>query len=250
MVNRKIKSTDETKLRCLIVDDEPVAIEGLTHYIGKLDFLEVVRTAFSAIEARQILNETEIDLLFLDINLPGLSGIDFLETLENAPLTILTTAYSEYALDGFRLNAVDYLVKPIGFQRFFQAVSKARDSFTSRLLLQQHENSPWEDLFLKKGDSYTHLFKRDILYVEGMQNYVKIHMEDKSIVIHQTMSSLEQMLPEDLFFRIHRSYIINVMHISSVSGNRLFIRNRELPVSPARKEELFNRFIARKIMNK
>lgn len=132
-----VKQCENHSLKCLVVDDEPIAIQGIVYYIGKLDFLEVSDTCSSAVEAAQVLKKKKIDLLFLDINMPHLSGLEFLESLEKAPLTILTTAYSEYALEGYRLNVVDYLLKPIAFNRFFQAVSKAQEMFQSYILLQK-----------------------------------------------------------------------------------------------------------------
>lgn len=162
MVNLIHSKTEVERLRCLIVDDEPIAIEGLVHYIGKLDFMEIVTSCSSALKAEEILRTEKIDLLFLDINMPHLSGIEFLETLTNPPLSILTTAYSEYALDGYRLNVVDYLLKPIGFQRFSQAVSKANSIFRSQLLLQQPEHPLPSNLFIRQGDSFIHISWEDI----------------------------------------------------------------------------------------
>lgn len=238
------------KLRCLIVDDEPVAVDGLVYYISKLDFIEVVRTCSSAIEAEEILRTDTIDLMFLDINMPQLTGIEFLETLEQPPLTILTTAYSEYALDGYRLNVVDYLLKPVGFQRFFQAVSKAKDIFASRLLLRKSSRPVASSLFVRQGDRFIHISWEDILYIEGMQNYAKLHFKDKTLTIHQTMISLEEMLPEDFFFRTHRSYLVNISHIESVSGNRLFVNGNELPIAAAKRDKLYQHVVFRNLISK
>lgn len=242
--------TENIILKCLIVDDESIAIDGLVHYISRLDFMEVARTCSSAIEAEEILKAEKIDLMFLDINMPLLTGIEFLETLKNAPLTILTTAYSEYALDGFRLNVVDYLLKPIGFQRFFQAASKARDSFKSQLLLQKSEKALPANIFIRQGDNFTNISWEDILYMEGMQNYVKLHFEDKTLTIHQTMISLEQMLPKTTFYRVHKSYIVNITHIDSISGNRLFIKGKEIPVSIAKRKELYDNIVFKNLISK
>ena len=242
--------TDEEKLRCLIVDDEPIAIEGLLFYISRLDFMEIVQTCSSAMEAESILKTDKIDLMFLDINMPHLTGIELLETLKQAPLTILTTAYSEYALDGYRLNVVDYLLKPIGFQRFFQAVSKAKDVFKSQLLLQKPEVQFPSSLFVRQGDNFTQIAWEEILYVEGMQNYARLHFKDKILTIHQTMTSLEEMLPQNSFFRIHRSYLVNIVHIDSVSGNRLFVNGKELPVAAAKRAALYNHIVFRNLISK
>lgn len=244
------KKTENEVLKCLIVDDEPIAIDGLVHYISKLDFIEVVSTCSSAIEAEDIVETNNIDLMFLDINMPHLTGIEFLETLKNAPLTILTTAYSEYALDGYRLNVVDYLLKPIGFQRFFQAVSKAKEIFKSQLLLQKAGEHLPLNLFIRQGDNFTHIVWEDIMYIEGMQNYAKLHFKDKTLTIHQTMTSLEQQLPKNFFFRIHRSYIINITYIDSISGNRLFVNGRELPIAATKREDLYKEVVFKNLISK
>ena len=244
------KKTENEVLKCLIVDDESIAIDGLVYYISKLDFIEVVSTCSSAIEAEEIVETNTIDLMFLDINMPHLTGIEFLETLKNAPLTILTTAYSEYALEGYRLNVVDYLLKPIGFQRFFQAVSKAREIFKSQLLLQKAEEHLPLTLFIRQGDNFTHIVWEDIMYIEGMQNYAKLHFKDKTLTIHQTMASLEQQLPKNFFFRIHRSYIINITYINSISGNRLFIKDLELPIAATKRDELYKNIVFRNLISK
>lgn len=240
----------KSSLRCLVVDDEAIAIEGLIAYIEKLDFLEVKATCSSAIEAAEILRKEEIDLMFLDINMPHLSGLDFLESLEKAPLTVLTTAYSEYALEGYRLNVVDYLLKPIGFQRFFQAAVRAQEMFSSRILMRANEDNGQTGMYIRQGDAFKRIEWKDILYVEGMQNYVKLHFREEVLVIHQTMTSLENLLPGNLFFRIHRSYLINVAYIESVSGNRLFINGCELPVAAPKMKDLLDQVIYRNLISK
>ncbi|MCD7971374.1 MAG: LytTR family DNA-binding domain-containing protein [Candidatus Azobacteroides sp.] len=237
-------------MRCLVVDDESFAIEGVTDLIRKLNFLKLAGTCSSAIEARDMLREKGTDLMFLDINMPDLTGLELLESLENPPLTILTTAYPEHAMDGFRLNVVDYLLKPIGFQRFFQAVEKARETFLSRLSLHKNEGAPASDMYIRQGDSFIKIVWEEILYVESMQNYLKLHFKDRSFIIHQTMASLEEMLPKDAFFRIHKSYLVNISHIELVSGGRIFINGKELPLSKHRKEELFNTVILKKLISK
>lgn len=237
-------------LRCLVVDDERIAVKGIVNHIQKLDFLEVTATCGSAMEAAGVLKQKEIDLLFLDINMPHLSGLEFLESLEKAPLTILTTAYSEYALEAFRLNVVDYLLKPIAFQRFFQAATKAREIFQSHVLLQKSESSVRPDMYIRQGDSFVRIAWKDILYVEGMQNYLKLCFEERTLVIHQTMTSLEEMLPKEAFFRIHRSYLVNVACIDSISGGRLWVHGKELPISLKRKEELLDSVVYRNLISR
>lgn len=234
-------------MQCLIVDDEPMAREGIIDYIGKLDFLEVKYSCSSALEASSYLQHNSVDLLFLDINMPYLSGMDFLESLDNAPLTILTTAYSEYALEGFRLQAVDYLLKPFSFKRFHQATTKAYQMFLSRNSLPESaELNPF--LYIRQAESYHKICWKDILYAEGMQNYVKLHFTKQTLIIHQTMSSLEESLPKNYFFRTHKSYLVNIFHIDSVSGGRIFIGKHEIPVSRQKKEELLNTVVYKNLL--
>lgn len=237
-------------MRCLVVDDESLAIKGIANYINRLDFLEMVAFCSSAIEAADILKRQEIDLMFLDINMPHLSGLDFLESLEKPPLTIITTAYSEYALDGFRLNVVDYLMKPIAFKRFFQAVSKAQNMFQSLLIMKNESDDAKSSMYVRQGDAFQRIAWEDILYVEGMQNYLKLHFKDKALIIHQTMISLEETLPKDSFFRIHRSFLVNIAYIESIAGGRLFMNGKELPISKSRREELMNTVVYKNLISK
>ncbi len=237
-------------MKCLIVDDEPLARFHLKELANQIDFLSVEETCATALEADARVKESEIDLLFLDINMPYLNGIDFLEQLENPPLCILTTAYSEYALEGFRLQVVDYLLKPIAFNRFYQAVNKAQQQFIINEKLKK--NTPLDDpfLYVRQSDTFIKVSWVDILYIESMQNYTKLHFKDKSLVIHQTMKAIEESLPSEHFFRIHKSFLINIIHIDMISGGRLFINKTELPISRTRKEELLNQVVYKKLISK
>jgi DNA-binding LytR/AlgR family response regulator len=250
MTDISSKKKENQLLQCIVVDDESVAIKGIVSFINKLDFLKVTDTCSSAIEAANILKKKETDLMFLDINMPHLSGLEFLESLDNPPLTIVTTAYSEYALEGYRLNVVDYLLKPVSFQRFFQAVSKAQEIFKSHILLQNTGEITKSDMYVRQGDSFQRIICEEILYVESMQNYLKLHFKDKTLIIHQTMASLEGILPKDMFFMIHRSYLVNVSRIDTISGNRLFVNGTELPVSKYRKDELMSNVVYKNLISK
>lgn len=243
-------SSNIPKMKCLIVDDEPLARFHLKEMADRIDFLSVEGTCATALEADTKVKESEIDLLFLDINMPYLNGIDFLEQLENPPLCIFTTAYSEYALEGFRLQVVDYLLKPIAFNRFYQAVNKAQQQFIINEKL--NKNTPWDDpfLYVRQSDTFIKVSWVDILYIESMQNYTKLHFKDKSLVIHQTMKAIEESLPSEHFFRIHKSFLINIIHIDMISGGRLFINKTELPISRTRKEELLNQVVYKKLISK
>jgi len=238
------------RLQCLVVDDEPIAIRGVVNFINRLDFLEVAATCTSAMKATEILKANDIDLMFLDINMPMLSGLEFLESLDKSPLTILTTAYSEHALEGFRLNVVDYLMKPLEFNRFFQAASKALDLYQARVILQSGKEGSDADMYIRQGDTFQRIIWEDILFVEGMQNYLKLHFKEKTFIIHQTMTSLEDMLPKEAFFRIHQSYLINTRKIDAISGGRVYIDGKQLPISRHRKEDLLKTVVYVKLISK
>ncbi len=246
------ESAKTTKpLRCLVVDDEPIARSGMVDLIGKVDFLTVAGTSASAMEAVTFLRENPIDVLFLDVNMPYLSGLEMLETIDNPPLTILTTAYSEYALEGYRLQVVDYLMKPITFQRFYQAALKAQQTFQEREALQNggaDNDSPF--LYVKQNDGFQKIVPQDILYIESMENYVKFILTDRQLIAHQTMTSIEEMLPSDAFFRIHKSFLVNIHHIDSISGGRIFVAGHELPLSRHRREELMQSVVYNNLIGK
>lgn len=244
------KNEGQYVMRCLIVDDEEYAIEGIKDLLQDMDGFEVVDTCLSAVEAMEVLKKENIDLMFLDINMPRLTGLEFLEMLENPPLTILTTAYSEFALEGYRLNVVDYLLKPYTFQRFFAATQKAQNLFRSRLLLERDETSKVVEMYIRQGDAYQRINWQDILFAEGMQNYVKLFLKDREYIIHQTMASLEESLPKDSFFRIHNSYLVHVKHIDSIYGNRVIIAGKEIPISKYRREAFLNSVVYKNLISK
>lgn len=240
------------KLKCLVVDDEPIAIEGIADFIDKVEFLELVGKSYSAMEAASFIKDYDVDMLFLDINMPYLSGLEFLETLKQPPLTIITTAYSEYAIEGYRLQVLDYLLKPIPFNRFYQAATKAYKIFEmerhSRLVTEENKA---EVMFIRQGDSFEKITSEEILYIEGMQNYAKLFFKNNSVrVIHQTLISLEELLPKSNFFRVHKSFIININFIESLQGNRVFIGKKEIPVSRLKKEDLLQNIIYKNLISK
>ncbi|KIO75113.1 LytTR family transcriptional regulator [Pedobacter lusitanus] len=241
--------THEAPLQCLVIDDEPLARDGIIDFCSKLDFLQVAGSCSTAMDASDYIQQGNIDLLFLDINMPYLSGLEFLETLEHPPLTILTTAYSEHAIEGYRLQIVDYLLKPITFKRFYQAALKARQQHLMSIT-PKHPQSVDTFLYVRQGDSFQKISWVDILFIEGMQNYARLHFKDRELIIHQTMISLEETLPKDNFFRIHKSYLINISHIDSVSGGRIFINGTELPISRNRREDLLKEVVYTKLLSR
>lgn len=237
-------------MRCLVVDDEPLAHKIISNYCDNLSFLEIVKKCHSAFEAINYLNENEVDLIFLDINMPKLKGLDFLRTLRNPPLIIITTAYQEYAMEGYELNILDYLLKPFSFERFLKAVTKAVDQ--NKLLkaalkpkknIQEAistsaENTTQESIFIK-GDKKIHQVQlKTILYLESTGSYVKIHLEKDTIITLDRLTNFEKTLPKNLFLRIHRSYIIAVKKIATIEGNRVKINEVVLPIGSVYKHNL------------
>ncbi|WP_255669484.1 LytR/AlgR family response regulator transcription factor [Myroides oncorhynchi] len=239
------------QLKCLVIDDEPLARRAIVDYINKIDFLVASNSCASALEAQELLTLEDYDILFLDINMPYLSGIDFVESINNPPMIIFTTAYSEHALEGYRLQVVDYLLKPIAFKRFYQAALKAKELHTLKHQTKLEEVSIGDhSVYIKHDDSFVKILWTDILYIEAMQNYLKIHIAQKSFVIHQTMVAIEELLPKEHFFRIHKSYLINVNHICSISGSRVLINNTQLPIARLRKETLLKDVIYKNLLSK
>lgn len=236
-------------IKCLVIDDEPLARNGIVDFIEKIDFLEVIGTCASALEAGEYIQKGEVDLMFLDINMPYLSGLEFLDALDRPPLAILTTAYSEHALEGYRLQIVDYLLKPITFQRFYQAALKAQQLYLMTLAAKQQ--TPTDTfLYVRQEDGFQKISWVDILYIEGMQNYVKLHFKNQMLVIHQTMISLEETLPKENFFRIHKSFLVNIAHIDSIAGGRMFINGQQLPISRTRREALLKEVVYKNLLSR
>lgn len=232
--------------RVIIVDDEPLALDVMETYIEKLPSLELVARCENAIQAFDILSKEEVDIMFLDIQMPQLTGIDFLKSLSNPPLVIFTTAYPNYAIEGYELNVIDYLLKPISFERFMKAVNKAM----AQLELQNDnvaaassevDNEVKADfIFVKADKKLIKINYADILYIEGLKDYVIIKMSTSRVITLQTMKSLEAKLPSDIFKRIHRSYIVNLKKISAVIGNMVEVEKKHLPIGKNYREELLN----------
>lgn len=229
-------------INVFIVDDEPLALDVLETYVEKIPELNLVNKCSNALEANEALKETQVDLMFLDIQMPQLTGIDFLKTLSNPPLVIFTTAYPNYAIEGFELNAMDYLLKPISLERFMKAVNKAIE----QIHLQQRDSSSGggesDFIFVKADKKLIKINYSDILYIEGLKDYVIIRMERGRVITLQTMKSLEEKLPSGLFKRIHRSYIVSLGKINAIVGNMVEIveknQPKHLPIGKNYREQL------------
>ncbi len=237
------------KLRTLIVDDEPYAIEVMENYLRNFSDMEVVGKCSNAIQAFQLLQQKPIDLMFLDIQMPGITGIDFLKSLKNPPKTIFTTAYSQYALDGFELNVVDYLVKPIPLDRFMRAIDKVYqlNGNKANTSLVSHEKPIGDTeafLYLKVERKTIKINVDDILWIESLRDYVKVITAGNAYISKQKISLLEEMLPENKFVRAHRSFIIAIAHINSFYAYSVEVNGHELPIGRNYKQEMQKRLKA------
>lgn len=235
------------KIKAIIVDDEPLARSGLESYAREVDFLEIIAVCDNALEANSALHKHKPQLMFLDIEMPRLSGIEFLKSLPNPPLVIFTTAYPNYALQGFELDVMDYLVKPYPFARFLKAVNKARDL----LLLQKQEVTTGDPVaagyfFVKTENKLERVVHDEINYVQAMENYVIIHTHAQKIMTMMTMKSLEESLPVADFMRVHKSYLVNRHKILSIEGNELRVGDARVPVSRQKKQEIMEMVLGKK----
>jgi DNA-binding LytR/AlgR family response regulator len=213
-------------IRCLIVDDEQAAIDIIIHYIKQTNYLELVSSSTNPVEALQTVVTQNIDLVFLDIQMPELSGMDFIKAINGKAKVILTTAYSEFAIDGFELEVVDYLLKPIRFPRFLTAVQKAVKIISERAAETEIKNE--EDYIFVKTESKGKLLKinlAEIAYIEGMKNYVAIYMGGKKVMVYTNLRDLLHHLPARQFIRVHKSFIIPVNHITGIEGNQIMLKN-------------------------
>jgi DNA-binding LytR/AlgR family response regulator len=231
------------KVKTIVVEDEPLAREGLLTYITQVDYLSVKKVCEDALEANQILASEKIDLMFLDIQMPRITGIDFLKSLKNPPLVILTTAYPNFALQGYELDVIDYLVKPFPFDRFLKATNKAREFFELKAKPAGTEPAAQDYFFVKCDYRYEKIRFTDVLFVEGMENYVVIHTVARKFVTLLRMKTLEETLPASDFMRIHKSYIVSVQAISSIDGNEVVVSGKRLPISREKKNEILERVV-------
>jgi DNA-binding LytR/AlgR family response regulator len=236
------------KLNCLIIDDEPLARKGMTEYVKEIDFLHLAGECGSAAEAVNIIAAGPVDLLLLDIQMPRLTGIDFLKSLTHPPMAIITTAYIEYALEGYTLDVIDYLVKPIPFDRFLKAVQKAFD-FHQLKLREVHTTSP-DYFFVKSNGKFERVSFNEILFVESMQNYVLIHLPGQKLIVYMTLAGLEAQLPPGRFIKVHKSYIVSIEQVNSIENNEVIIRQARIPVSRTLKDEVMKRILGDNLLSR
>ncbi|WP_430408397.1 LytR/AlgR family response regulator transcription factor [Kordia sp.] len=231
-------------LKCIIVDDEPPAIRLLEKYVAKVSFLELVTATTKPLEALQLIENSAIDVVFLDIQMPELSGIQLSKIINNKTNIIFTTAYPQFAIESYDVAAVDYLLKPFEFERFYKAILKLNEPKTIE------NNTTTDDFLFVKTDgknNFEKVYTKDILYVEGLKNYVAIHLSNKQIITYNTLKNIEECLPTSMFIKTHKSYIISLPHITKTDSNSVYINSTAIPIGDTYKKAFFDRIQALKL---
>lgn len=238
-------------LTCIIVDDEPLARKGLELLVKELDWLEEKGQFPNAIKADAFLSQTDVDIIFLDIEMPGLNGIDYLKSLQSESLVILTTAYPQFAIEAFELDVVDYLLKPIRFERFFKAVNKAKEIRSLQKQGNSHIESIMLDHFYIKSDrKYVKLYFKDVLYIKGMKDYVMLYTTTEKYMTALNIKTIFSQLPKDVFARVSKSYLINVNCINSIDVDSIFINDQEIPLGNSYKEDFLKQHVKGKLFKR
>lgn len=227
-------------IKYIIVDDESVAHDIIKKYCSLLPNMQLMQDCYDAIEAIEYLNNNEVDLIFLDLNMPKLQGFEFLKTLSHSPKVIVTTAYKEYALEGYELNIIDYLLKPFSFERFLKAVNKVRTDTPKIISNLQNvvADKKQESFFLRSDNKYTQIVLNDILFVESSGNYIKIVLKEEIITTRGKLSSMMELMPIDSFIQVHRSFMVAQKHIKRIEGNQIFLDNYTVPIGKLFKVQL------------
>lgn len=238
-------------IKCIVIDDEPLARKGMKEYIADTDFLELTGEFDNALKATELISGGEVQLLFLDIQMPKITGLDFFKTLEHPPPVIFTTAYPQYALDGFEVNALDYLVKPVSFERFLKAALRAKEFYEVRdKNIAVPATGDAGHFFIKADNKLVKLQFDDILFAEALQNYVVIHTKDKKYITYLTFKSVEDYLPSALFLKTHKSYLVSAAKIESIEGNDIRIGSHHIPISRNLKDEVMEKLLKGKFLKR
>jgi DNA-binding LytR/AlgR family response regulator len=240
-------------INCIIIDDEPLARKGLKEYIADVDFLKLIGEFDNPLKATEALIKGEVQLLFLDIQMPKITGLDFLKTIKHAPPVIFTTAFPQHALEGFELNALDYIVKPISFDRFLKAALRAKEFYEVRLKNESESAAApgaTDYFFIKAGNKLVKILFDEILFVEALQNYVMIYTADKKHITYLTFKSVEEYLPATRFIKVQKSFIIAAAKIDSIEANDIRIGQHHIPISRNLKEEVMEKLLKGKFLKR
>lgn len=232
------------KIKCVITDDEPMARKGLRGYIEKIDFLTLIGECEDAIQLNTMLKTQEVDLIFLDIEMPEMTGLELLSNLTNPPKVIIVSAYEQYALKGYEFDVVDYLLKPVSFDRFLRSVNRIHD------LLQTEQKEDDDYIFVKSDKLLKKILLKDILFVESMENYVVIQTVSCKEIVYTTLKQFYESLPQDVFLQTHRSYIVNIEKVTAIDGNQLAIPPYKIPVARNLRDNIFNLILNNRLVTR
>ena len=238
------------KLKCIIIDDEPIARKVLQEFVEEIDYLELTGQAENPLKSMKLLNENDIDIIFLDINMPKINGIDFVKSSKTTASIIMTTAYPEYAAEAYGLDVLDYLVKPIAFDRFLRACNKAKEIRELKNIKQIKPNKANDHFFIKCNNQIEKVFYEELIYAEAMLNYVMLFTNSKKMIVYVTIKSLEEQLPADMFMKVHKSFIVNLSKIRSIEGNILDIGNEKITISQNLKDKVISEVVKDKMIKR
>jgi DNA-binding LytR/AlgR family response regulator len=230
-------------ISCIIIDDEPLARKGLKEYIADVDFLKLQGEYDEPLKAMEQINDGNVQLVFLDIQMPKITGLDFFKSLKQPPPVVFTTAYPQYAIEGFDLNAIDYLVKPVSFERFLKAALRVKEFYEVRQKNTSATEAKEDYFFIKSDSKLVKIFHDEILFIEALQNYVAIHTTTRKHITYLTFKSIEEYLPEHRFIKTHKSYIISAAKIDNIEGNDISIGSHHVPISRASRDEVMERLL-------
>jgi DNA-binding LytR/AlgR family response regulator len=237
------------KINCIVIDDEPLARKGIKEYISDVEFLNFSGEYDNPVNAMEQIRKGDVDLIFLDIEMPKITGLDFLKSLQKAPPVIFTTAYPQYALEGYEVNALDYLLKPVAFDRFLKACLKAKEYYEVREQNEMHTGVN-DYFFVKTDNKLVKLLFDEVLYIEALQNYVMIYTKSKKYMTYLTFKSVEEYLPADKFIKVHKSFIVAAAHIDSIVGNDIRIGEQHIPISRNQKEEVMEKLLKNRFLKR
>ncbi|HEY1869801.1 MAG TPA: LytTR family DNA-binding domain-containing protein [Chitinophagaceae bacterium] len=238
------------KLKCIIVDDEPIARKVIQEFIEEIDYLELAGQAENPLKAISLLNDINADILFLDVNMPKLTGIDFIKSSKFNAQVIITTAYPVYAVEAYGLDVLDYLVKPVSFERFFKACNKAKELIEQKKSTPVQSNIPDDHFFVKNDNQIEKVYYNDLLYAEAMMNYVMLYTNSKKMMVYLTIKGLEEQLPAEMFIKVHKSFIVNKIKVKSIEGNIINIGNEKITISQNLREKVIQEIVKDKIIKR